>query len=440
MTTVHFDDALRTTRDAIVETLQQHPGAAAPVIVRGVTGRLRLFLRDDTEPFDDPWVAALHDRLGAFGEAPDDFVLRPGDFHDPSVIVDASDLQNVSDNEHTVLLLDRLPHGEDWLRPLSVQTNRPTRAVLFGIKGGVGRSTALVIWAWWLARSGKRVLVVDLDLESPGLSSILLPDALIPPFGVVDGLVEDIVGQVDDSLIERMAVQSPLSDELAGQIFVVSAAGSDPEWYTTKLLRASLDLPSGETAEEDGSFAGRLERLIHRLEDRIQPDVVLLDSRAGLHDIAAVALTRLGATGFLFAANTAQTWKAYQILFATWARHNQVRELRLRLQMVAATVPSNDRGDYLETFREQSWLLWQKLYDADAAYDDPEAFNFDSDADDAPHMPLIIEWEDRLRHFDPVRRPEGVNPAYIGAALGHFLDGATRLVVGDAPVVTGEYL
>jgi hypothetical protein len=278
--------------------------------------------------------------------------------------------------------------------------------------------------------------VVDLDLESPGLSTILLPDDLSPRFGLVDGLVEDIAGQVDDDLMDRMVVQSPLSDHLPGTIFVVPAAGSDPEWYTAKLLRASLDLPDG-SAGEDRGFAGRLERLIRHLEERIQPDMVLLDSRAGLHDIAAVALTRLGATGFLFASDTAQTWKAYQILFKTWARHRQVRELRQRLQMVAATVPPTGRDDYLKSFRGQSWDLWESLYDDAAAYDDPDAFNFDQDAEEAPHMPLIIEWDERLRHFDPVARPEALNPAYIEAALGHFLTGATRLVLAGSEA-TGE--
>ena len=50
-------------------------------------------------------------------------------------------------------------------------TNRFT---LYSVKGGVGRTTTAAVLAWQLAHNGQRVLVVDLDLESPGLSSAML--------------------------------------------------------------------------------------------------------------------------------------------------------------------------------------------------------------------------------------------------------------------------
>jgi Mrp family chromosome partitioning ATPase len=58
--------------------------------------------------------------------------------------------------------------------------------VFFSIKGGVGRSTALAATAWRLAQAGKRILVLDLDLESPGLSSSLLSPDRQPVYGITD--------------------------------------------------------------------------------------------------------------------------------------------------------------------------------------------------------------------------------------------------------------
>lgn len=83
-------------------------------------------------------------------------------------------------------------------------------------------------------------------------------------------------------------------------------------------------------------WAERLARLVEELEGREKPDVVFLDSRAGLHDIAAVTVTRLEAAAFLFAINSPQTWRSYELLFKHWQSHPQLGEFRDRLQMVAA--------------------------------------------------------------------------------------------------------
>lgn len=45
---------------------------------------------------------------------------------------------------------------------------------------------------WHLARNGQRMLVVDLDMESPGLSSAMLDARQRPRFGVADWFVEDL--------------------------------------------------------------------------------------------------------------------------------------------------------------------------------------------------------------------------------------------------------
>src|SRR5690606_25958994 len=84
--------------------------------------------------------------------------------------------------------------GRDWLWLESrAEEERAKRIVFHGLKGGVGRSTALAVLAQSLAKDGFRVLVVDLDVESPGANAVLLGRGLGPPYGVVDWLVEDAV-------------------------------------------------------------------------------------------------------------------------------------------------------------------------------------------------------------------------------------------------------
>jgi len=45
----------------------------------------------------------------------------------------------------------------------------------YSYKGGTGRSMALANVAWVLASNGRRVLVIDWDLEAPGLHRYFKP-------------------------------------------------------------------------------------------------------------------------------------------------------------------------------------------------------------------------------------------------------------------------
>ena len=108
-----------------------------------------------------------------------------------------------------------------------------------------------------------------------------------------------------------------------------------------------------------GDFAERLSRLLHALEKQEKPDIVLLDSRAGMHDIAAITITQLNAYALLFAINTPQTWGAYRLLFQHWQRwHPNLYQFRDNLKIVAGMVPEIDRANYLENCRQSAYDLF----------------------------------------------------------------------------------
>src|SRR5438876_11873823 len=56
----------------------------------------------------------------------------------------------------------------------------------YSYKGGVGRTSALVNVAYRLARRGKRVFVLDFDLEAPGIDSYGLAKTDISTPGLVE--------------------------------------------------------------------------------------------------------------------------------------------------------------------------------------------------------------------------------------------------------------
>lgn len=420
MSATRFNDAFRAALALLAERERERP-----ILIRDLRGQLRALWEARPEAaLLAALDAALRERLGAYWAGPS---LVADDLLAPKALLEGEDMLE----RDGVRVLERTVTEADWTRgPLHNEPPCPPRATLFGIKGGVGRSTALAFWARHLAKRGRRVLVVDLDLESPGVSTSLLPTGAGPDFGVLDWLVEDAIEQADEALVAGMVAESPLGESGDGEVLVVPCARERDEGYVAKLARAYVELPGKP-------FATRLARLVDDLERVHHPDVVLLDSRAGLHDVAAVAVTRLDAMTFLFAAESRQTWAGYRLLLEAWQRAPQrARAIRERLAVVAALVPESGGDAYYEKLVSSAHETFQEtLYDqSDEPSDELEAFNFDPNDLDAPHYPLRINWDRRFLEWDPLDLPD---ERQVEAAFGDFLEGATSKLLGELPSQRG---
>ena len=349
------------------------------------------------------------------------------DWHQTIVTVPAStaaDGSEVPPRDITVRLLDRQVTGQDWLRTSRFdEQGHPPRVVFYGLKGGVGRSTALAMLAYRLARDGKRVLLIDFDLESPGLSGLLLPQDRVATYGLVDWFVEDAVGQGDEVLREMVSV-SPLADNTQGSIRVAAAMGQAETGYLSKLARVYADTPSKAGPQ---TFADRMMRITGLLEAQERPDIVLIDSRAGLHDVAAVAIGSMASVALLFATDSPQHWQGYRQLFRHWQQRPDVlRQVRSRIVMVQALFPESDQVARANRFVQSAWDVFRELVydqlepDADAPED---AFTFDLYNEDGPHFPMRVRWNARFQEFDPLigRSAGGVDDTDIDLAFGPFV-------------------
>ncbi len=422
---ITFELALKTAEDKV--KIHWDIFSADVFLVRDLIGRIRLVLPGKRQDYDhsrlDKFSSELNRALGAYSSPPSTLMLFGDELFEGKQLFNSEDRRLIfEENNRRLWLLDRQIIGMDWGRAPLERKTLNSRVTFFGIKGGVGRSTALIIWAWSLAKQGKHILILDLDLESPGVSSTLLPLEHLPDYGIVDWFVEDAVGQSE--MVERsMVAASPLGTDLAGEIRVVPAFGRETGDYLPKLARCYLETGTGV-----GSWSQRLQRMVERLESTERPDIVFLDSRAGLHDIAAVLVTRMGADAFLFAVDSAQTWTTYSFLFSHWKQHPQISDFREHLQMVAGMVPETGRDEYLKRFRERSWDLFREhIYDETAA-ENSDAFSFDLGSEEAPHYPLPIFWHRGLQEFDPSATSAVVDEQIALAALGGFVAEANKMV------------
>jgi MinD-like ATPase involved in chromosome partitioning or flagellar assembly len=156
----------------------------------------------------------------------------------------------------------------------------------YSVRGGVGRSTTLVLTALDLARRGHRVAVIDFDLESPGLDILLGTDdknaQRQPERGVVDFLDARLLGRKLD--VEDILLPQELPGDYTGRLFLVPAGRCDSTYL------ASLDRLDLRKMYERSGLLNPVRALRAELDEALDPDIVLVDSRTGYSDTALVTL------------------------------------------------------------------------------------------------------------------------------------------------------
>lgn len=421
MRVVTFADTWSLVKEAIREAHLLPEEVLEVWVIRDLTGRVSLLLPEGGNPGPLQRLAEiLYAELGAHAYPLEEAI----------VTVSLEDLE--------WLRPDSLQYTEQGVRIFQVDrelTSRrwatisdlpgPPRFVFYALKGGLGRSTTAAVLTAHLARQGHRVLVVDFDLESPALASLLAP-AEQPDFGIVEWLVEDLVGQ-SDRILPEMIGRPGWSVDFQGEVLVVPAYGRKCTEHLAQLGRAYLDRPPERLGTAGEKWIERVRRLVRSLETEVKPTLVILDSRNGLHDIAAALMTGLQAQVLLFAVDSEPTWNGYRILFRHWHLWDVVRSLRERLSLVAAMVPLEGRESYLQQFRQHAWDLFQEyLYDEVPPVPlDQEFFSFDLSDEDAPHNPLPVYWNRGLLAWPDLR---SLDEGAVRAAYGEFLERFEQLL------------
>lgn len=420
-----FDTILPEIEKILRSQKADLPQIGELIINRDLNARVRIVVNTSAKgrPELKKLSLAISSALGAHGSSPEKLILFEKNIEE---LRNGVPSYQPFEDFGSVWVIDRLTTETDWSNVSPISPGAP-RVVFYSIKGGVGRSTATAVAAWHLAREGKRILVLDLDLESPGLSSALLPESRRPAYGITDWLVEDLVDNGDEILADMVAT-SELSQD--GDIFVIPAHGKDPGEYIAKLGRVWMPKIGADRQREP--WSRRLNRLLDRLEDQWKPDVILVDSRAGIDEVASACVTDIGAKAlFLFALEGDQTWTGYRVLLEHWNRTGSTEKIRGRLQMVAGMIPAQYPASYMEALTEKSWNLFtEQLYDeiseGEVVGND---FNFDRTDESASHHPLAIRWHPGLAGLASLHAGfQRLDNDMIQAVFGDFLRGLKLIV------------
>lgn len=328
--------------------------------------------------------------------------------------------------------------GEDWLssNPVPNELDGAKRFIFYSLKGGVGRSTALAVYAAHLASQGKKSLVIDLDIEAPGLGSILLANSKdsrpnLPRFGVIDYLLENGIAGVNVQDLNDFVSTSALG---SGAIDVLPAVGREtevrPELFVEKLSRAlTEDFVGGKKY----SLAHQVREMVDAFDRSAAYDAILIDARAGFSEISAATLMGMSGQLVLFGIDQSQTFSGYRYLLSHLISQTDfsagVAGWRENITFVQSKAPGTKQER--RSFKNELFeVCADTIYDQiDGDENEEDLFNF-SPSDEsflAPHNASYIRYDAAFSVFDPLRHEEQVDPELFGGAYAKFIERLDQL-------------
>jgi cellulose biosynthesis protein BcsQ len=392
---LHFDEAKHAALQALQQWLADTDVVERALLVRDLFGRFRLALwgagADERKLAD-----TLAQACGSWWSGEIEWMHRADKVTRRLYDEVAAQAQPAA-GAPRLLVLERHRTRTGWFvdedAPLwAAPESGPPIVVFYSFKGGLGRSTCLASFAIQRARTGERVVVLDLDLDSPGLGRVLAadPQGLTSSWGVVDFLVEQAPAEAP------LADYYHRCDRVAGSgELIVFPAGRVDEAYVNKLARVDMD-----TAKS------AIGTLLDRVRGELKPQWILLDSESGFSDLASILLSGFAHLHVLLGTTQDQSWQGLNRVLDRLGKDRVERGLpQHEVVLVQAMVPVGAESGRLsrQAFAARAEREFVDRYYASEDPDEDLADSLwtvgDFDTRSAPHVPVPIDYEQKLADF-----------------------------------------
>jgi tetratricopeptide (TPR) repeat protein len=224
----------------------------------------------------------------------------------------------------------------------------------YSYKGGVGRTLALSNIAKRLAEFGKKVCILDFDLEAPGLHIKL--ENQIQKQGIQKGIVDYIYEfSTKGTIPEDISKYSTKLKSPKNTIFIAAGNPLSNE-YWKKLAQVDWwKLFYSEQSEGIPFFLDLKEKI--RL--KFNPDYLLIDSRTGITELSAITISILADSVVFFAANNKENIQGCKhVLRSISNSENNLFGIKKDVHFVLSRIPNPEKPD--EKTKEEA--LTKKIF------------------------------------------------------------------------------
>jgi len=367
---------------AAVAAAPFYPTLQGVTVIRDLKGRIRLLLEFPAKPLAQDqdelppcWAAQkidLQQRLQSdLGDYWGGVIWRGRERKDPVYIATADELRNVRQPWNDPAHPQGPPHvcwfklerqfsksswgavaGPPW--PIT-DPAKPAIVAFYSFKGGVGRTVAMSSVALLLAQAGHSVVVVDLDIEAPGVAPFLMCTTPLKDDGVVDYLVEWQLTETRPATLDPfVSIQTEPALVNTTPIRVI-ASGKVNASFVEKVARLDFE---GYIASKKNPMS----ELLQQIAVEYAPSFILLDVRSGLHDLGGLSLNVLSHLNVLFSRDSAQAWSGLETVLAILGEHRAAGH-GSELLVVHSMVPPKGRDKYAhDRFMARSYEVFHDHY------------------------------------------------------------------------------
>lgn len=392
----HFDESRQRFEAHLVQVI---PPTSLPecIILRDLAGRLSCHL-----PAELPQIETVLSQLESNLQADSNLLAYcatpPVWSYEPKHPLWVRLNQLAKNGNGSIKIVERVVAGQTWSKPTAPPFDPPPYLITFySFKGGVGRTTAAALTGLKLARSGKKVCLVDFDLEAPGLS----------------GLAENVgVGAVDYLLEKQLGIAGPMKDYLyfvadevaknkGGELWLVPAGNINAN-YLTKIGRLDFQALLQHTPSHSNIHA-----LFHDLKQTTPFDFYLIDARTGITDIGGITLNGLSHLNVILFGLGSQNEQGLDFILQhlkTLFKEHQLtpEQIASRLLFVFSPVPLGESkakdDDLKEALRQTLFTALEThiypLWPLNTSF--PDITDNETPTDPVPHDPLFIRYLPRM--------------------------------------------